>query len=62
MPRLSHWVKYQTHFAVRGQGGSRNASVALVQFWATLRDYGMDPFATRCNSPECSWGAPTRWT
>ena len=49
------WAKYQTHFT-GGQGGSRNAYVALVQLWAMLRDYGMDPTRTTLQQPGLQLG------
>ena len=49
------WAKYQTHFA-GVHGGSRNAYVALVQLWATLRDYGMDPTRTTLQQPGLQLG------
>ena len=49
------WAKYQTHFT-GGQGGSRNAYVALVQLWPMLRDYGMDPTGTTLQQPGLQLG------
>ena len=53
------WVKYQTHFTGGQQDSSRRPWCSCGPRFATT---AWTQRAPRCNSPDSSWGAPTRRT